>query len=70
MYSVDFKVKYFNSIALFYTMLRGKYLVPVSTISEIVGELSVTHELEYEFLKNQRCNVEEQYSTRTGRAYR
>jgi len=52
MYSVDFKVKYFNSIALFYTMLRGKYLVPVSTISEIVGELSVTHELEYEFLKN------------------
>jgi len=52
MHPVDFKVKYFNSIALFYMMLEGKYLVPVSTIGKIVEELAVSHELEYEFLKN------------------
>lgn len=50
MHPVDFKAKYFNSVALFYMMLQGKHLVPVSTISKIVEELSVTHELEYEFL--------------------
>lgn len=53
MHPVDFKVKYFNSIALFYMiMLEGKYLVPVSTIGKIVEDLAVSHELEYEFLKN------------------
>jgi len=52
MHRVDFKAKYFNSVALFYMMLQGKYLVPVSTISKIVQELGVTHELEHEFLMN------------------
>lgn len=52
MNQADFKVKYFNSVASFYMMLQGKYLVPVSTISKIVEELGVTHDLEYEFLMN------------------
>ena len=39
MHPVGFKVKYFNSIALFYGC-------------KIVKELSVTYELEYTFVKN------------------
>ena len=46
----EFKDKYFDSVALFYMMLQGKFLVPVPTINKIVDELRVTHELEHEFL--------------------
>ena len=45
---VEFKRKYVDSIASFYLMLQGKYLVPVSTTGQIVDELTVSHELEQE----------------------
>jgi len=45
----EFKLKYVDSITSFYLMLQGKYLVPVSTIAQIVDELTMSHELEQEY---------------------